>query len=435
MSNSPTSSDSPTSTSYLYQEYGRYFAQVAHPIEQLGGNELRDLGARSIEPDYRGVYFEADRETLYRIVYRSRLVTRVIAPLVTFDCHSDRYLYNRGRELDWVSLIGTNRTFAIFATVSNSHISHSKYAALKLKDAIVDEIRERKGKRPNVDTRSPDVWINLHIENNRATISLDAAGASLHRRGYRLDAVEAPLQETVAAAMLRMAEWNLDGSNTQPLRDPMCGSGTILAEAHSIAARIPAAYRWDSFGFQQFPDYDDALWTRLRAEEDAAIQAPPPDLVAGSDINPKAVAAARKNLARLPHGEQVRLETMDFRDLEGYENVTIVTNPPYGVRIGDPGARGTGRSSRGGSGRGGSGSSGRGENNSRRSALNYTGARDVRDLWREIGDFLKQRCTGSTAFLYAGKPKLLKSVGLRSDFKNELVNGAMEGRLARYDLY
>lgn len=410
---------SDTGTPYLYQEFNRYFAQVAHPIEALGGNELRDLGARSVEPDYRGVYFEADRETLYRIVYRSRLITRVIAPLVTFDCHSDRYLYNRGRELDWLSLIGTDRTFAIFATVSNSRITHSKYAALKLKDAIVDEIREKTGKRPNVDTRSPDVSINLHIENNRATVSLDAAGASLHRRGYRLDAVEAPLQETVAAAMLRLAEWNLDGRNEQPLRDPMCGSGTILAEAHSIAARIPAAYLWESFGFQQFPDYDDALWTRLRAEEDAAIQAPPPDLIAGSDINPKAVAAARSNLARLPHGKQVSVTVADFRGLDGYEGVTIVTNPPYGVRIGDSGGR---PRSGGREGRG-------------REAGSRGGSRDVTDLWRELGDFLKQKCTGSTAFIYAGKPELLKSVGLRSDFKEPLVNGAMEGRLARYDLY
>ena len=179
--------------SYIYQEYSRYFAQVAHPIEQLAAEELEELGATEVEPAYRGVHFDATPEVLYGIVYQARIPTRVLVPLMTFDCHSDNYLYQRAQELDWMSLIGVDKTFAIFATVAHSRIQHSKYAALKLKDAIVDSIRDQVGSRPSVERRNPDVSLNLHIDNNRATISLDATGRLMHRRGYRLDALEAPL--------------------------------------------------------------------------------------------------------------------------------------------------------------------------------------------------------------------------------------------------
>jgi len=379
---------------YLYQEHRSFFAQVAHPIEALGGAELEELGATDIDPAYRGVQFSATPEALRRIVYCARIPTRVLAPLATFDCHSDRYLYKRAtEEVDWMSLIGVQKTFAIFATVSNSRISHSKYAALKLKDAIVDTIRKETGSRPSVDRHNPDVSLNLHIENNRATISLDVAGYSLHRRGYRLDAMEAPLQETVAASIIRMAEWTGD----RPLLDPMCGSGTLLAEAFMVAARMPAQILHNGFGFQQLPDHDAAEWKKQRAKLDAAIISVPDGLIRGSDIDGDAIQCARKNLDRLPGSEVVHIERKDFRHLGDFESGTIVTNPPYGLRIG------------------------------KRDALG--------ELFKNFGDYLKQRCTGTTAFIYVGKPALLKKVGLRTTWKKELVNGALEGRLGRYDLY
>lgn len=379
---------------YLYQEHRTFFAQVAHPIEALGGAELEELGATDIDPAYRGVMFNATPEVLRRIVYCARIPTRVLAPLATFDCHSDRYLYKRScEEVDWMSLIGVQKTFAIFATVSNSRITHSKYAALKLKDAIVDTIRKETGSRPSVDRHNPDVSLNLHVENNRATISLDVAGYSLHRRGYRLDAMEAPLQETVAASIIRLSEWGGDSA----LLDPMCGSGTLLAEAYMVAANMPAQILHEDFGFQQLPDYDAAGWTKQRASLDAAITPVPDGLIRGSDIDGDAITCARKNLDRLPGSAVIHVERKDFRHLGDFENGVIVTNPPYGLRIG------------------------------KRDALD--------ELFKNFGDYLKQRCTHSSAFIYVGKPALLKKVGLRTSWKKELVNGALEGRLGRYDLY
>ena len=378
---------------YLYQEHENYFAQVAHPIEQLGADELEELGARSTEPAYRGVHFEASQEALQKIVYCARIPTRVLAPLATFDCHSDKYLYKRGQEIDWLSLIGVDKTFAIFSTVSNSRIRHSKYASLKLKDAIVDSIRDQTGSRPSVERREPDVSINLHIENNRATISLDAAGRSMHRRGYRLDALEAPLQETVAAAIIRMSEWKGD----RPLLDPMCGSGTLIAEALMVATGTPAGYLHDQFGFEAFPDFDATKWRELKDGIDAAIKAPEPGLISGSDVDREAVRLAKKNLQRLPHGNQIVLSTADFNDLDGWKDGVIVTNPPYGKRI-NPWTK-------------------------------------IDAFYKQFGDFLKQRCTNTAAYIYVGEPALLKFVGLRTTWKKELVNGALEGRLGKYDLY
>lgn len=379
--------------SYLYQEHKTYFAQIAHPIEELGGEELSELGASNIEPGYRGVHFLADAATLYDIVYKARIPTRILAPLTTFDCHSDRYLYRRASEIDWVSLIGVDKTLAIFATVSNSRLRHSKYAALKLKDAIVDQIRSATGSRPSIDRHDPDIWLNLHIDNNRATISIDAAGRSMHRRAYRLDALEAPLQETVAAAIIRMSGWQ----GEEPLLDPMCGSGTILAEAMMAAAHIPSGYLHKHFGFEQLPDFDAALWKKRRSLADEAILPVEKGLISGSDIEEEAIEMARRNLARLPGGENVGFEHCDFNAISEWKDGVIITNPPYGLRAGNRNA--------------------------------------IEPFFKSIGDFLKQRCTNSTAYIYVGKPALLKSVGLRTSWKKELVNGALEGRLAKYDLY
>ncbi len=212
---------------FLYQKTGRYFAQIADGLEELGADELSELGASEISPIYRGIYFQAGSAVLYGINYRSRLITRVLAPLITFDCHSAKYLQKTAMSIRWQDIFPLEKTFAVFATVSHSTIRHSQYAALCLKDAIVDTFREHCGKRPNVKTPDPDLWINLHIEKNRATISIDTSGGSLHRRGYRSQSVDAPIQETVAAAILRLSGW--DGSS--PLYDPMCGSGTLVCEA------------------------------------------------------------------------------------------------------------------------------------------------------------------------------------------------------------
>jgi putative N6-adenine-specific DNA methylase len=376
-----------------FQEHGRYFAQFPDGAEAVATADLVALGAENVEAGYRGVYFNAERDALYRIVYRTLTVTRVLAPLVHFQCHTPEYLYKKVRSIDWSAMIGTDQTFAVFATVSNSAIRHSQYAALTVKDAVVDQFRERAGSRPNVDTTDPDLWINLYLHANRATLSLDASGGSMHRRGYRVESVEAPMQETVAAAMVAMSEW--DGET--PLIDPMCGSGTLLCEALMRYARVPSGYLRARFGVERFPDFDAALWKHQRADADAGIRHLDRGLISGSDSDPAAARAARTNLSRLPAGVNVRVERRRFEDIEQIKGVTILTNPPYGVRIG------------------------------RRDAMP--------DFVRGFGDFLKHRCTGSTAYVYFGNRELTKSIGLRPSWRRPLANGGLDGRLLRFDLF
>ncbi len=378
---------------YHYQETQRYFAQVADDIKDIAEQELRTLGARETSPTYRGIYFSASPKVLYTINFYARLISRVLAPLTSFRCHSDRYLYKKAREIEWQDFLDPSQTFAVFATVANSAIRHSQFAALRLKDAVVDSFRAATGVRPSIDTKEPDVWLNLYIHNNEATLSLDTSGGSLHRRGYRKKSIQAPMVETLAAAIIQHAEW--DGR--RPLYDPLCGSGTLLCEAYMAAARMPAALFRKRFGFESLPDFDAALWKRVQADGQAALRAPPPGLISGSDIDPEAVRAARANCAALPAGSAITVEQRDAFQIRRIDNAVIVCNPPYGIRLGKPA--------------------------------------DLDDFYARLGDFLKQRCQGSTAFIYCGDRQYLKRIGLKPAWKKPLVNGGLDGRLAKYELY
>jgi putative N6-adenine-specific DNA methylase len=380
---------------YEYLKFNRYFAQTADGLEELAVAEAERLGAVDAKPAYKGIYFSAGFDALYRYNYCSRLATRVLAPLVTFDCHSARYLYKTAGSIDWSNFLGTKQTFAVFANVSDSAITHSQYAALRVKDAVVDQFRERTGRRPNIDTRHPDLWLNVFIHNDRAVLSVDTSGGSLHRRGYRLESVEAPMQETVAAALIELSGW--DGE--RPLYDPMCGSGTLVCEALMRYCRVPAAYlraREGKFGFERLPEFNPAAWQAVRQAANAEIRPLPDGLIGASDASGRAVAAARINAAALPGGKRIIFKTKKFQDLETLENTTLVSNPPYGLRIEKGEAGG---------------------------------------LIGEFGDFLKQRCRGSEAYLYLGKRELVKQVGLRTSWKKPLRSGGLDGRLVKYDLY
>lgn len=274
-----------------YQKSDRYFAQAADDVKELALDELRTLGAVDISPGYRGMYFSGGKPVLYAVNYQSRLVSRVLAPLVSFYCKSDQTLYKNASRVRWEDFLDASRTFAVFATVSHSTIRHSKFAALRLKDAVVDYFRKRTGKRPSIDTRNPDVWFNLHIARDEATISLDTSGGSLHRRGYRKESLEAPMVETLAAALVRYSGW--DGR--VPLYDPFCGSGTLLCEAFMAASRIPAAMLRGKFGFERLPDFDARLWNRIQRDAKRQIKPLQKGLITGSDISLAAVKAAAAN--------------------------------------------------------------------------------------------------------------------------------------------
>jgi len=379
---------------FKYQKTKRYFAQISAGLETLAGDELRSLGARQIKPGFRGIHFSADRAVLYVINCEARLVTRVLAPLVSFECRDRDDLYRAGRAIDWTALFSVHNTFAILSNVSgNPNINHSNFASLCLKDAVADFFTSRSGKRPDVDRTTPHVWLNLHIEKTKATISLDTSGGSLHRRGYRRETVEAPMQETLAAAMVALSGWN----GEKPLYDPMCGGGTLLCEAMMKACGIPSGFLKKDFGFRFLPDFDSHLWEEIKNGADEKIRELPTGLVAGSDIAQSAVTAAKANCRMLPGGRMVRICQKDFKDIPALENMVILCNPPYGIRL--------------------------------------KTRDDLGEFYKNLGDFLKQRCKGSQAYIYFGNREMLKQIGLKPAWKKPIKNAGLDGRVAKYELY
>ena len=376
-----------------YQKNDTYFAQIADGLEATGAVELAELGAISTRPVRRGIHFKADRAALYRINYCARLITRVLAPVKTFACPDADAIYRAARSIDWTHFFSLDQTFAVFASTAGSSVPHSQFAGLKLKDAVVDQFRDAFGRRPNVDSRSPHLWINLHVHKDRGTISIDTSGGSLHRRGYRTRSGDAPIQETVAAAMVRLCEW--DGR--VPLADPMCGSGTLVIEAVMAFCRIPAGSLRSSFGFQRLPDYDPKLWRTVKDAADQQIRKLPDRLIYASDIDPQAVSATRANCKMIPNARKVSTLKRDFSQIEQLENQIILCNPPYGIRM--------------------------------------KGKGNLDDFYRRLGDFLKQRCNGSQAYIYFGNREMIKRIGLKPSWKKPLRNGGLDGRLVKYEMY
>ena len=375
------------------QTHTTYFAQIADGLEATGAAELVELGAVDTRPVRRGIHFKADRSSLYRINYCARLNSRVLAPIQSFVCPDAAAIYRAARRIDWTRFFGLDQTFAVFASTAGSTVPHSQFAGLKLKDAVADQFREAFGRRPNVDPRTPDLWINLYLEKDRGTISVDTSGGSLHRRGYRSRSGDAPMQETVAAAMVRLSGW--DGR--VPLADPMCGSGTLIIEAVMAYCRIPAGYLRHRFGFQQLPDYDPNVWKTVKDEAASRIRKLADRLIYASDIDSQAVSATRANCKMVPHARTVNVLRMDFRQIEGLENRVILCNPPYGIRM------------------------------KRQDGLE--------DFYRQLGDFLKQRCKGSEAYIYFGNREMIKRIGLKPAWKKPLRNGGLDGRVVKYEMY
>ena len=287
---------------------------------------------------------------------------------------------------------GSNK-HPMYAFVFHQDIHHSGFVALKTKDAVVDRIRESCGSRPNVDTTSPDVRINVHLHKNICTISLDSSGDSLDRRGYRLERNEAPLRETLAATVIALTGW--DG--TIPLADPMCGSGTIPVEAALMAAHIPPGLQ-RQFGFQRWLDFDAGLWDRIRSEAEGGVRRLPLGLITGYDLDSRALLVAGRNTAKAGLEGQIHFfhaALQDFRP-EGDKGVVIL-NPPYGKRLGEDD--------------------------------------DLRELYCQIGDVMKKQCRGWTGYVLTGNLELAKYIGLKASRRYVLFNGAIECRLLKYDLY
>jgi len=231
------------------------------------------------------------------------------------------------------------------------------------------------------------------VAGDKGTISIDTSGGSLHRRGYRSRSIDAPMQETVAAAMVHMSGW--DGR--VPLTDPMCGAGTLVIEAAMAYCRIPAGYLRTAFGFKQLPDYDPQVWQRVREADQARIRPLPDGLIGASDIDSQAVASTRANCKAIPNARRINVLRKDFSHIEGLRNQVILCNPPYGIRM--------------------------------------QSKEPIAEFYRRLGDFLKQRCNGSTAYLYFGNREMIKHIGLKPSWKKPLRNGGLDGRVVKYEMY
>lgn len=378
---------------YLYEKESLYFAQISESVKEIAMTELKDLGAYGLKPVFRGAWFKATKKDFYRITYFSRLVSRILAPLVSFECQDKDDLYKAARKIRWEEFLTLKDTFSIVANVSESDITHSNFAGLRVKDALADYFRDRTNKRPNVNSKDPDIIINLHIHRNLATLTIDASGGPMHKRGYREESVSAPMQETVAAAIINLSEW--DGK--RPLYDPMCGSGTLLCEALMRYCRIPAQIFRTRFGFERLPDFDVALWEKIKKDSRDNFKELKKGMISGSDVSEHSVNAVKTNIMGLHFGSEITIEQKDFKDIESLANSVIITNPPYGIRMGKD--------------------------------LN------LNKFYENFGLFLKNKCSKSTAYVYFGEPKYIKKVPLSPSWKRPLKIGGLDGKLVKYEMY
>jgi len=378
-----------------------FFATTAKGLEDLLAGELRELGAEHVALARAGVSFAGPLEVGYRACLWSRVANRVLLPLASFPAETADALYSGVRSVAWADHVGRRSTIAVDCATSQSRLAHSHYAALKTKDAIVDQMRERAGVRPSVDVSRPDVHVNLYVHRDRAVISVDLSGESLHRRAYRAKGVPAPLKETLAAAILLLAQWPRLARAGAPLVDPMCGSGTLPIEAGLLAADVPPGLRRADFGFMRWAGHQQDVWRRLLAEAAEREIRDPRKLpvIRGADIHAGAVRNALANVERAGLRGRVHVERRALADSEpppsrhGHHRTggLFVVNPPYGERQGAIEA--------------------------------------LAPLYAEIGDVLRRRFTGWTGYVVTGTPQLAKHIGLRAARRHILYNGAIECRL------
>jgi putative N6-adenine-specific DNA methylase len=384
------------------------FAVTPRGVEGVCARELEALGATELHQDVGGVHFRGDQALLYRANLELRTAERVLVFLREFSAATPEMLYNQVRRIDWLKYLRPHMTFAVTCVISRrgepGGPNHSHNTALKVKDAIADDMRKRAGERSDVNVKAPDVRVHAYVHGKRCRLSLDASGDGLHRRGYRQATGAAPLKESLAAALLMLAGY--DGRT--PLIDPLCGAGTILLEAALLSRGVAPGLARESlqdrgrqsprFGFMGWPDFDPSLWARLRAEALARMRPAAGAPILGRDRDARAVAEARAAAGRLGLGSDVRFEVGEFSGAVAPEGPPglVVTNPPYGVR------------------------------------LSAEGGLDA--LYGQLGDLLKARFRGWTAWVLT-TPELGKKVGLRPARRIPLKNGPIECRLLGYELY
>lgn len=376
------------------------FVTCGQGLEPLLMEELTSLGFKDLKAGFRGVTVPLGSfSDIYRINYCSRLASRVLLPLMLFSCGGADDLYESTSKVSWTQFIKPGKTFAIDANVSHPNLRNSLYAAQVVKDAICDQYREKTGKRPTVELKNPDVQLNLFIRDSLAVLSFDTSGVPLHKRGYRQESVDAPVQESLAAAFLHIAGYR--GEEGEVLCDPCCGSGTILIEAALIASRTQPGYLRRQWGFMEHPLYSSEEWLKIKKEMDQQRRPLPKNQFFGCDIGAGNVRVCKINLRAAGFQQDVEITQNDFREYTPSIAPTIVmTNPPHGKRLDDGG-------------------------------WGY-----LQPLYRALGDFLKQKTSKpSRGFIFTTNQELAKEVGLSSKQRHVIMSGGEEGRLLEFDVY
>jgi putative N6-adenine-specific DNA methylase len=371
----------------------KMLAKTLFGMEDILADELRKLGASKIEKGTRNVTFEGDLGFMYKANLCCRTAIKILKPITAFNIFTEEDLYKKVYEIPWENYMDAKGSLAVDATVFSEKFTHSMYISLKTKDAIVDRFRDNQGVRPDVDLDHPTLRINVHIDRNICTISLDSSGQSLHKRGYKVENTFAPINEVLAAGMIMLSGWN----GQCDLLDPMCGSGTILTEAAMIACNIPPNLNREEFGFETWKDFDEDLYEVIEASALKKIK----DFhfkVYGSDIDPVSVQKAKRNVHNANLEDFIELKTQDFFETkkEGDRYLYLIFNPPYDERL---------------------------------------SIDNVQEFYGNIGTTLKHGYPGSQAWMISSNMDALKSVGLRPSRRIKLFNGKLEAKLVRYDMY
>ena len=360
-------------------------------LEPVLAKELTQLGANDVEIGRRMVSFTGDKELMYRANFQLHTAIRILKPIHHFKARSADDVYEEIKKIDWTEYLGTDKTFTVDSVVFSEEFRHSKFVSYKVKDAIVDQFREKTGKRPNISVANPDIRLNMHIAEDKCTLSLDSSGESLHRRGYRQESVEAPLNEVLAAGMILLSGWQGDTD----FIDPMCGSGTLIIEAALIARNMAPGLFRKEYAFEKWPDFDADLFDEIYNDE--SLEREFNHKIYGYDIDMKAVNTARLNVKAAGLSDIISVEQQDFKDFTQPQNKSIIiTNPPYGERISTP---------------------------------------DLMGTYKMIGERLKHQFKGNDAWVLSYREECFDQIGLKPSIKIPLYNGSLECEFRKYQMF
>ncbi len=366
-------------------------AKTFSGLESVLANELKDLGAKNIRQGNRAVFFEGTLETVYKSNYFLRTALRILKEISFFQFKNTEQFYLRCKQVNWNEHFDIGQSFAINSVAVNSNeFKNSMYASLRVKDAIADYFREKLGKRPNVNVENPDIYINVFINKDRCSLALDSSGESLHKRGYRVIQGEAPLNEVLAAGMILLTGWkgNCD------FMDPMCGSGTLPIEAAMIAYNVPAGKFRKNYAFENWPDYNDLLFDKIKQSE---LKKDFHFKIFASDISASSLLNAQTNARRALVFNKIQFKKSNFKDLDiPLKNGIMIINPPYGERLKEM---------------------------------------NLNDLYQMIGERLNHNYSGNIAWILSSSAENIKFLGLKPAAKSELYNGSLKCQYNRYKLF